>query len=160
MPRFMCQYLALTLFGPLCRATCLFLFFFLFQRVVRRRFGQRMEHRNSLQPYTTPVTPKATLACVDYTCDNDRFVVEPVIVSGDIAPDYMYYLRFVWQTRSVVERPQFKSAALDFRTGIYSYSFVVVLARIFNHSLKAARGSTCFTVQANQRHTVECPVLN
>jgi hypothetical protein len=116
--------------------------------------------RNSLQPYTTPVTPKATLAYVDYTCNNDRSVVESVIVSGDIAPDYMYYLRFVWQTRSVVERPQFKSTALDFRTAIYSYSLMVVPARIFNHSLKAGPGSACFTVQANQRDTAECPALN
>jgi len=119
-----------------------------------------MEHRNSLQPYATPVTPKATLVCVDYACNNDGSVVETVIVGGDIAPDYTYYLRFVWQTGSVVERPQFKSTALDVGTAIYSYSFMVVPARICKHPLKAGPGSACFTVQANQRDTAECPALN
>jgi hypothetical protein len=76
------------------------------------------------------------LVYVDYACNIDRSVVESVIVSRDIAPDDMYYLRFVWQTRCVVERPQFKSTALDFRAAIYSYSFMVVPARICNHSLE------------------------
>ena len=102
----------------------------------------------------------AMFVCVDYTCNNDTSIVEPVIVSGDIAPDNIYYLRFVWQTRSVVERPQFKSTALDVRAAIYSYPFMVVPARIFNHSLKAGPGTACFTIQANQRAAAEYPALN
>ena len=119
-----------------------------------------MKHLDSLQPYTTPVTPKAVFVRVDDACNDDGSVVESVKVSGDIAPDYMDYLRCVRQTRRVLERLQFKTASLDCRTAMYGHPLMMVPARIFNHAIKSRRDYACLTIQANQCRAAERPAFN